>query len=100
MKGEELPELILAGSDKGDDFDGILNLLWKNTAYKHTLFHEIPQNIRTDLVRTLIEMIDMIDVKKYDVAGRTSEYFIARNRDNIENFGAYYTHPLLADYLV
>ena len=87
-------------SQDNDKGSGLLEILWSHEEYRHTIFHEVPRDIKINMLIELIKMIDIIDVKKYDVAGRTYEYFIGRNKKEIGELGAYYTHPVLVDYIV
>src|SRR3989304_502508 len=95
-----LSQMVFFSTDENDSRSGMLEYLWNNEEYKNTIFNMIPRDMDINLMARVIQMINRIDIKNSDIAGRTYEYFIGPNTADIGELGAYYTNCVLAEYIV
>ncbi len=101
---------IVDMAKKGDDekvfevIDGnVLDLISRNEKVKNILFHEIPRNMRSSSLSTLIKEIDSLseieNSTNYQLSGKIYEYFIGRNKDDIHDLGAYFTDRHIVNFI-
>jgi restriction endonuclease S subunit len=81
----------------------VLDALYGHPLMKSILFYEIPKNMKSDVLATLVREIDSITKieKKYNVqlSGKIYEYFIGRDESAISELGAYFTDRHIVNYI-
>lgn len=81
----------------------ILIKLHKNEILLPILFHHIPLDLRASVYVGIIKMINKIPISSnYDVdlAGKSYEYFIGRDKTAISELGAYFTDRHITNFIM
>lgn len=84
-------------------YNKILDALNNHEEIRHFLFYEIPKNTSSSILPHLIKEIDNIsNIEKscnVQLSGKIYEYFIGRNKKDIEDLGAYFTDRHIVNYI-
>ncbi len=98
----------LANENKYEDlwsmiYNNVLDALNAHPQMRHFLFYEIPRNTSSMILPRLIKEIDNISkIEKscnVQLSGKIYEYFIGRNKKDIEDLGAYFTDRHIVNYI-
>ncbi len=81
----------------------VLDTLYGHPLMKSILFYEIPKNMKSDVLATLVREIDSITkIEKscnVQLSGKIYEYFIGRDESAISELGAYFTDRHIVNYI-
>jgi type I restriction-modification system DNA methylase subunit len=95
-------------ADKADDDKlyekidvAICDILTKHDELKDVFFYEIPKDLKSEVIRNIVEKINQIDTKdNHHLAGKVYEYFIGRDATAISSLGAYYTDRWITKFIM
>ena len=80
----------------------VLPALYQEKKIKDLLFTPIPETIRANTIKILIEMIEKlvtIEESNFQLTGKIYEYFIGRDATAISELGAYFTDRYITNYI-
>jgi type I restriction-modification system DNA methylase subunit len=95
-------------ADKADDDElyekidkTICDILATHEELKEVFFFEIPKDLKSEVIRNIVSMINQIDTKNnHHLAGKVYEYFIGRDETAISSLGAYYTDRWITKFIM
>ena len=70
----------------------------------HFIFHQIPRDLKDNVLKELIKKIEKIPVgyskeRKVNLSGKVYEYFVGRDKNSISELGAYFTDRHITDFI-